>query len=108
MVSVSRDVHPVLWREGGEGGQLGGDVLGDLDGGRDQHGGEAGGIVNKQLRPRVPAEDHVLHPAAGGRDVETLAVPVEKVGAQMRAAVAADPGDDDVTRLGEERLNLVR
>src|SRR5260370_24475300 len=108
MLIVIRYAHPVLLPDGAEAGQLSGDVLADLDGGRDQHGAEAGGIVNKQLRPRVPAEDHVLHPAAGGRDVETLAVPVEKVGAQMRAAVAADPGDDDVTRLGEERLNLVR
>src|SRR5215471_1528155 len=37
-----------------EAGQLSGDILADLDGGRDQHGAEAGGIVNQQLRPRVP------------------------------------------------------
>src|SRR2546429_565849 len=79
-----------------------GEILADLDGGRDQYGAEAGGIVDEQLRPRVPAEDRVLHPASRRRDVEMLAVPVEPVGAQVWASVAADPGDDDVTRLGEE------
>jgi len=97
----------VLFPDGTKAGQLGGDILADLDGGRDQHGAEAGGIVNEQLRTRVPPEDRVLHPASRGRDEKALAVPVEPVGAQVRAPVAANPSDHDVTRFGEERIDLV-
>src|SRR5712672_2990787 len=97
---------PVLFPDSTEAWQLRGEILADRHGGRDQHGAETGGIVDQQLRPRVPAEDGVLHPVPRGRDVEALAIPVEPVGAQVRAPVAADPGDDDVTRLREERLDL--
>ena len=97
----------MLLPDGPEAGQLGGDVLADLDRGRDQHRAEAGGVVDEQLGPRVPPEDRVLHPASRGRDIEALAVPVEPVGAQVRAPVAADPGHHDVTRFGEERFELL-
>ena len=107
MLLVVQHGHPVLFPDSTEAGQLRAGILADLDGGGDQHGTEAGGIVDKQLRPRVPAEDRVLHPVSRCRDVEALAVPVEPIGAQMRAPVAADPGDDDVTRLSEKRLDLV-
>jgi hypothetical protein len=59
------------------------------------------------VRPRVPAEDGVLHQVPRDRDVEALAISAEPIGGQVRAPVAADPGDDDVTRLSEERLDLV-
>ena len=107
MLIVIRYRHLVLFPDGAKAGQLRGDVLSDLHGGRDQDGAEPGAVVNEQLRPRVTAEDRVLNPVSGGRDVEPLAVPVEPVGAQVRAPVAADPGDDDVTWFGEERLDLV-
>jgi len=45
--------HPVLLPDSAEAGQLRGDILADLHGGRDQHGAEPGGIVNEQLRPPV-------------------------------------------------------
>jgi hypothetical protein len=98
---------PVLFPDSAKAGQFGGDIFADLGGGRDQHGTEAGRVIDEQLSSRVPAEDRVLHAVACGRDVEALAVPKEPVGAQVRAPVVADPGDDDVTRLGQERLDLV-
>jgi len=107
MLIVVQHGHLVLFPDSTEAGQLRGQILADLHGGRDQHGAETGWIVDKQLRPRVPAEDGVLHPVSRGRDVEALAVPVEPVGAQVRAPVAADPGDDDVTRFSQERLDLL-
>src|SRR6202042_1972846 len=99
--------HPVLLPDRTEAGQLGGEVLADLDSARNQPRAKTGGIVDQQLRPRVPAEDGVLHPVSRGGDVEALAIPVEPVGAQVRAPVAADPGDDNVTWFSEERLDLV-
>src|SRR5450755_1844074 len=107
MLIVVRHGHPVLFPDSTEAGQLRGEILADLDGGPNQHGVKTGWIIDKQLRPRVPAEDGVLHPVSRGRDVEALAIPVVPVGAQVRAPVAADPGDDDVTRLSEDRLDLV-
>src|ERR1700734_3484621 len=99
--------QPVLFPDSAKAGQLGGDILADLDGSREQHGTKAGRVVDEQLGSRVPAEDRVLDAVSRGRDVEALAVPGEPVGAQVRAPVAADPGADDVTRLGQERLDLV-
>lgn len=107
MLSVIWYRHLVLFPDSAEAGQLRGDILADLNGGRDQHGAEPGGIVNEQLCPRVPAEDRVLHAASCGRDVEPLAVPEEPVGTQVRAPVPADPGDDDITRFSQERLDLL-
>ena len=97
----------VLFPDRPESGQFSGDIFPDLGSGRHEHGSEAGGIVNKQLRPGLPPEDRILHPAPRCRHIKALTVPVEPVGAQMRAPVAADPGDDDITRLSEERLDLV-
>ena len=65
MLIVVRYSQSMLFPDGAESGQLSGDILTDLDGGRDKHGTEADGIVNKQLRPPVPAEDRVLHPGPG-------------------------------------------
>ena len=104
---VVRYGQPVLFPDSAKAGQFGDDILADLDGGRDQHGTKAGRVIDEQLSSRVTAEDRVLHAVARGRDVEPLAVSGEPVGAQVRAPVAADPGDDDVTRLGQERLDLV-
>ena len=56
MLIVVRYRHLVLFPDGAEAGQLRGDVLADLHGGRDQDGAEPAAIVNEQLRPRVPAE----------------------------------------------------
>jgi hypothetical protein len=86
-------------------GQFGGEVLADLRRAPDQHGAKAGAIVHQQLCPAATAEDRVFCPLPRGRYVETLAIPVEPFGAQLRAAVAADPGDDDVARLSEECLD---
>jgi hypothetical protein len=36
-----------------------------------------------------------------------LTVQVEPVGAQVRAPITTDPGDDNVARFSEERLNLL-
>src|ERR1700675_3712077 len=107
MFIVVWDGHPVLFPDSAEARQFRGDIVPDLDGGRDQYGAETGGIVNKQLRPRVAAEDRVFHAVPRRGDIEALAVPVEPVGAQVRAPVPADPGDDDVTPLGQERLDLL-
>ena len=107
MLLVIRYGHPVLLPDSPEPGQLRGDILPDLHGGRDQHGAEPGGIVNEQLRSRVPAEDRVFHPASCRGHVEPLAVPAEPVGTQVRAPVTADPSDDDVTRLSQKRLDLL-
>ena len=60
---------------GTKAGRPGGDILADLDGGRDQPGAQAGGIVNEQLRTRVPADDRVLHPASRGRDERSAGRP---------------------------------
>src|SRR6266851_9801334 len=46
MLLVVRYAHPVLFPDSTETGQLRGDILADLDGGRDQHGAESGEIVN--------------------------------------------------------------
>jgi hypothetical protein len=56
MLIVVWDGCPMLFPDGTEAGQFRGGILADLHGGRDQHGAEAGGIVNKQLRTRVPAD----------------------------------------------------
>ena len=98
----------MLLPDGTESGQFSGDILPDLGSGRQEHGAEAGGIINKQLRPGLSPEDRVLHPGPRRRHIKALTVPVEPVGAQMRAPVAANPGDDDVARLSEERFDLVR
>ena len=87
-------------------GQLRGDVLADLHRALDQHGPIAGTVIHQQPCPAVTAEDRILRPVPRGRYVKPLAVPVKPVGAQVRAAVAADPGDNDVARLSEECLNL--
>ena len=107
MLIVVEYGHPVLFSDGAKAGQFRGDILADLNGGRDQHRAEPGGIINQQLRPRVAAEDRVLHSPSRRRDVEALAVPVEPVRAQVRAPVPADPGDDDVMPLSQERLDLL-
>ncbi len=107
MLVVVRYGETVLFPDNPEVGQLSGDILADLGGCLDYHGTETDRIINKQLCSRVPVEDRVLHPVARSRDVETLPVPREPVGAQVRAPVAADPGDDDVTRLSQERLDLL-
>ena len=88
-------------------GHTGGDVFAYLHGRGDQHRAEAGGIIDQQLRPRVPPEDRVLHPAARRGHIEPLAVPAEPVRAQMRAPIAADPSDNGVTPLSQERPDLV-
>ena len=107
MLLIVWDRHPVLFPDGAEAGQLRGDILADLHGGRDRYGTEPGGIVNEQLGPRVPAEDRVLHPASRRGDVEPLAVPVEPVRAQVRAPIAAAAGDNDITPLSQERADLL-
>ena len=56
MLIVAGYGHPVLFSYSAEAGQFRGDILADLHGGRDQHGAEPGGIVDEQLRTRVPAE----------------------------------------------------
>ncbi len=107
MLIVAGYRHPVLFPDSAKAGQFRGDILADLHGGRDQYRAEPGGIVNEQLRTRVPAEDRVLYPASRRRDVEPLAVSIEPVGTQVRAPVTADPGDDDVTRFSQERLDFL-
>jgi hypothetical protein len=79
----------MLFADGVEPGQFRGVILADLDGGRDQHGPEAGGVIDGQLRWWIPPEDRVLDAIAGGPDVETLAVPVKPVGAEMRRTASA-------------------
>src|SRR5262249_6491536 len=96
-----------LFPDRAKAGQLCGDVLADLRGAPDQRGAVAGAVVHQQLRPAVPAEDRVLDPVPRGRYVEPLAIPVKPVRAYVRAAVAADPGDDDVAGLGGDALDLV-
>ncbi len=76
-------------------GQLSGEILADLDGVPDQRCPEAGGIVNKQLRPRVTAEDRVLHAALGCRDLGALAIPVEPVGTHLPAELHQTWADPD-------------
>ena len=55
MLIIGRYGHPVLFPDSTEAGQLRVEILTDLDGRRDQHGAETGWIVDKQLRPRIPA-----------------------------------------------------
>jgi hypothetical protein len=62
----------------------------------------AGRVVDDQLDPGVAAEHVVLHALAGRRDVEPVAIPEEPVGADVRAPVFADAGDDDVPGFGQE------
>src|ERR1700722_8350388 len=107
MVCIVGYGPPVLLPNGTEARQFRLEILADLDGSRNQHRAETRGIVDKQLRARVTAEDSVLHPAPRGRDIEPLTVPVEPVRAQMRAPVEADPSNDDIARLGQECLYLV-
>src|ERR1035441_5372443 len=107
MLIVVRYGQPVLFPDSAEAGQLGGEILADLCGGREHNGKDADRIIDEQLGSRVPAEDRVLHAVSCSRDVEALAIPREPVGAQVRTPVAADPGNDDVTRLSQERLDLV-
>src|SRR5690348_2862370 len=108
MLLIAGHGPPVLFPDRAKAGQLGGDVLAYLHGRRDQDRAEPGGVIDQQLCPWVPPEDRVLDPAARRGHVEPLAVPVEPVGAQMGAAVAADPGDDGVTPLRQERFDLAR
>src|SRR5713101_569010 len=70
----------VLFPDRSESGQFSDDIFPDLGSGRHEHGSEAGGIVNKQLRPRLPPEDRILHPAPRCRHIKALTVPVEPVG----------------------------
>src|SRR5258708_36665270 len=88
----------VLFPDRPESGQFSGDIFPDLGSGRHEHGSEAGGIVNKQLRPRLPPEDRILHPAPRCRHIKALTVPVEPVGAQMRAPVVAVPRSEPIYR----------
>ena len=84
MLIVVRYRHLVLFPDGAEAGQLRGDVLADLHGGRDQDGAEPGAIVNEQLRPRVTLAA-VTRGAQGsvvltqGERLTVASEPVEKV-----------------------------
>jgi hypothetical protein len=62
-----------------------------LDGGRDQHGAEAGGVVDKQLRPRVAAEDRVLDAGPELPTCRSAGHPSRTNWAQMWAPLAAAP-----------------
>src|SRR5262249_6025474 len=101
---VGGDGAAVLLADGAETRQFGPDVLQDLHGARQRDVAEALRGVEDQLNARVPAEDLVLGPAAGGRDVEPLARPDGPGGAGVRAAVLADADHDDVAGLAEESV----
>src|SRR5690349_5909837 len=107
MFLIAGHGHPVLFPDRAKAGQLSGDVLAYLHGRGDQDRAKAGGIIHQQLCPRVPPKDRVLHPAARRGHIEPLAVPAEPVRAQMRAPIAADPSDNGVTPLSQERPDLV-
>jgi hypothetical protein len=92
----------VLLADGAEAAEVGLDVLEDLDRAGERHVAVAGRVVDHELDPRVAAEDPVLHPGAGGGDVEAHAVPEEPVRGDVRAAVLADAGDDHIAGFGQE------
>jgi hypothetical protein len=99
---IPRDDPAVLLADSADEVQVGGDVLADLYRAGKSHVTVAGRVVDDELDPGIAAEDVVLGAIAGRRHVELLAVPVEPVGTDVRAAVLADAGDLDVKRLGEE------
>src|SRR5581483_4371987 len=93
--------------DGAEPGQLGSQVLADLDGPVDHDVAEPGGVVDQEFGPWFPAEQAVLDPVSGGGHVEARTVPVEPVRGRVRAPIGPGTGDDGVSRLGQECVDLV-
>jgi hypothetical protein len=107
MLGIVRDRHPVLLPDGAEAGSSAAisSRISTVAGTSTARNPAESPMRNCARRSR--REDRALDAASRRGDVEPLGVPAEPVRAQVRAPIAADAGDDDITPLSQERADLL-